>query len=496
MASTEPDRADVEGNHDRPAVAVELDVGPEIFAHLASLSHFTSVLRSGRRAKFGAFRRRAPVGTGGRYNRYESLPHISRMLRGHAYPADLARYVERSWPGERAPSVPWRLVGEALSVAFQASLTSEEARPTRFRLLLTPADLLPEAGVPNHGVLRLRFDRSRPFQADELRRLSPSTPFESTLIGVHVEEDKLRIWGIAHSGPAWLAPTWGGRSLVPNWTYDPIVHVTGPGQLAVRSAGKLIGALSGGALVDAMMDVFESSWLPAMFEREREEVVVEHAARQTGTPSPTSVEHSLVGRIGQHMLRRAIQLVRGARHGGMILVVAPSTLRSNGGDLRLKYRIEQDEPSHRYRTLLFQILENVAANTSKASVGWTDFARDESQELERLERGVFELSRLVANLTAIDGAVVVDKRFGLVGFGAEVSAELPVPTEVWRALDAEGNQRELDDIENVGTRHRAAYRFVNDNPDGLAIVISQDGGVSFVANRDGAVVFWEQSVGP
>jgi hypothetical protein len=55
---------------------------------------------------------------------------------------------------------------------------------------------------------------------------------------------------------------------------------------------------------------------------------------------------------------------------------------------------------------------------------------------------------------------------------------------------------EAEDVENVGTRHRAAYRFVNDHPGGLAVVISQDGGVSFVANRDGEVVFWAQSVGP
>jgi DNA integrity scanning protein DisA with diadenylate cyclase activity len=65
---------------------------------------------------------------------------------------------------------------------------------------------------------------------------------------------------------------------------------------------------------------------------------------------------------------------------------------------------------------------------------------------------------------------------------------------VWRALDAEGRERVEDDVENVGTRHRAAYRFVQDHPRGLAIVISHDGGVSFVANRDGEVVSWQQSV--
>ncbi len=420
------------------------------------------------------------------------------MPRGHAYPLDLARYVEAHWPSATVLTVPQRLLDEALSAAFQASLTSEEGRPTRFRLLLTPVEQLPENGVPNQGVLPLRFDRSRPLRADELRRLSPAVPFETSLIGAHAETDKWRIWGIAHSGPAWLAPTWGGRSVVPNWTYDPIIHVTAPGQLAVRCAGKLVGALERGSLVDAMIDVFDSVWLPAMFAREREEVRARHAALQAQKASPTLVDHSLVGLVTQHMLRRAISLVRGARHGGMILVVdadheAPSN-RLDG--LRLKYRLGQGEPSHRYRTLLFQILEAVAAATSKASVGWSDFASDPSADLEKLEQAVFEWSRVIANLTAIDGAVVLDKRFGLVGFGAEVSADLSAPHRVWRALDTEGRERSLDDIENVGTRHRAAYRFVGDHPGGLAIVISHDGGVSVVANREQEVVFWEQSVSP
>jgi hypothetical protein len=417
------------------------------------------------------------------------------MSRVHAYPPDLARYVEAHWPSERTFRVPHDLFCEALSVAFQASLTSEEGRPIRFRLLLTPFDDLPESGVPNEGALRLRFDPSRSLHADELRRLSPSVPFETSLIGAQVEEGRLRIWGIAHSGPAWLAPSWGGRSLVPNWTYDPIVHVTGPGRLAVRCAGTMVGGIERGVLVDALMDVFDSTWIPALFAREREIVREEHAARQASGPSPTQVDDTLVGRVGQQMLRRAIQLVRGAGHGGMILVIDTATPDAQNG-LRLKYRFGQDEPSHRYRTLLFRILEGVAAATSKPTVGWADFATDVSANLERLEQSVFELSRLIANLAAVDGAVVLDKRLGLLGFGAEVSAELPSPTCVWRATDTEGRDREAYDIENVGTRHRAAFRFVNDHPNGLAIVVSHDGGVTFVASRERQVVFWEQSVSP
>jgi len=247
----------------------------------------------------------------------------------------------------------------------------EEARPTRFRLLLTAPERLPATGTPNQGVLRLRFDRSRPLYADELRRLAPAVPFETALIAAHAEHGKLRIWGVAHSGPAWLAPTWGGRSVVPNWTYDPIIHVTAPGQLAVRCAGQLIGALERGLLVDAALDVFDSNWLRALFARERQELQEEHAAQQASVASPTSIEHSLIGKVAQQMLRRAIQLVRGARHGGLLLIVDTRDRAPLRG-LRLKYSLAQDEPSHRYGTLLLRLLATVAAKTSKPSVGWSE----------------------------------------------------------------------------------------------------------------------------
>jgi hypothetical protein len=419
------------------------------------------------------------------------------MPRGHAYPPDLARYVEAVWPEGTPLRFSEKLLDEALSAAFQASLTTEEMRALRFRLLLTPVEELSESGAPNQGVLRLKFDRSRPLHEDELRRLAPAVPFETALIGVHSEADKLRIWGIAHSGPAWLAPTWGGRSLVPNWTFDPIIHVKGPGQIAVRSAGKLVAAIERGLLVDAAIDVFDSEWLPEMFAAERDAIRAEHDALQERMAVPTSVEHALVGRINQQMVRRAIQLVRGGRHGGMLLVIDGADASLLGPSrLRLKYRIQQDEPSHRYRLVLLELLETIAAGSTNPTVGWSDFVANPNPKLEKLEQAVFELSRAMANLTAIDGAVVLDKHFGLLGFGAEVSAELPAPAVVLRALDTEGKNRIADDIENVGTRHRAAYRFVNDHPAGLAIVISHDGGVTFVANRDGQVVFWEQSVSP
>lgn len=418
------------------------------------------------------------------------------MTARHRYPPDLADYVRINWPTGRTLRVPFEHLCEALSVAYHASLTFEETRPTRFRLLLTPPGELPEEGVPNEGVLRLVFDQTRALTSEELRQLAPASPFETSLIGAWPVEGKLRIWGIAHSGPAWLAPTWGGRQVVPNWTYDPIIHVTGPGLVAVRCAGKLVGALEGGVLVDGTVDVFDSRWLPTLFGPEREEVRRQHAALQARAPSPTAVTPLLIGRVAQHMLRRMIQLVLGSRHGGLVLVadLPPGAAPASLVGLNLKYRFDESEPPRRYRALLFRLLDELAASTTNAQVDWSDFARDTSPELAKLEQAIFEMSRLFAGLAAIDGAVVLDKRWAVIGFGAEVSSELPPPARVWRALDTEGKQREESAVEGVGTRHRAAYRFVRQHPTGLAIVVSADGGVSFVANRDGEVVSWEQTV--
>jgi hypothetical protein len=421
---------------------------------------------------------------------------LPAMMPRHRYPPDLADHVRKNWPPGRPLQIPFDQLCAALSVAYHASLTFEETRPTRFRLLLTPPGELPESGVPNEGVLRLAFDQTRALTAEELRQLAPASPFESSLIGASPVDGKLRIWGIAHSGPAWLAPTWGGRQVVPNWTHDPIIHVTGPGLVAVRSAGRLIGALEGGALVDAAVDVFESQWLPALFGHEREEIQRAHAAQQARAPSPTAATQRLIGRVAQQMLRRTIQLVLGSRHGGLLLVVdAPQDAPAASlVGLNVKYRFDQSEPPQRYRTLLLQLLDRLAASTLNPQVDWPDFARDTSAELERLEQSIFELSRVFAGLAAIDGAVVLNKRWALIGFGAEVSSEIAPPARVWRALDVEGQTREETPVEDVGTRHRAAYRFVRQHPTGLALVVSADGSVSFVANRDGDVMTWEQTV--
>ena len=63
-----------------------------------------------------------------------------------------------------------------------------------------------------------------------------------------------------------------------------------------------------------------------------------------------------------------------------------------------------------------------------------------------------------------------------------------------RALDLEAEDRVPEPLTADGTRHRSAYRLCSRVPDALALVVSQDGGVRFVATHQGEVTFWEHAV--
>lgn len=60
-----------------------------------------------------------------------------------------------------------------------------------------------------------------------------------------------------------------------------------------------------------------------------------------------------------------------------------------------------------------------------------------------------------------------------------------------RALDLNADTTVDEPAEKVGARHRSAYRLVAALPGAIVIVVSQDGGVRFVAQKDGRVTYWE-----
>lgn len=408
-----------------------------------------------------------------------------------AYPADIAARVREAWPAMAFP-LPSQLEA-VLDTAYHASFLRDEERPVTCRILVIDPDELPKDAGPPTGLQPLAFREARSFDEHEVRRLSPAAKYHRAFIGVYQVGDQLVTWGLVQSGPRWLQAAHGGRASEPPMPPCLVVRVIRPGHLAVSCGNVLVVELRGGRLTDVTLDVFASRWLPAQFAEARLTLAEEHlAGNLAGTADTVS---DLTKYVAQQMVKRVIATMRAAHHGGALLV-----LPSEGAArdfLTLKYSFRDEEPRRRFRNLMLSILtemdDRAACSGGEATADL--YANAAGRKLAELDEAMFELSHVIAALADVDGAVVLTKRFELLGFGAEIVGALPPLDTVHRALDLEADTFLTEAADSVGTRHRSAYRLCAAVPGAVAIVVSQDGSARFATAHRGHVTYWDHGAG-
>lgn len=391
-----------------------------------------------------------------------------------------------------------RALHEIVETAYHASFLHEEQRSLRFRLLVAAPTVLPTSMPRQLALQVLEFDPSRLLSDGELRRLAPAADFERTLIGVHAQgEGAPYIWGLASSGAHWLRDLQSGRARQSPVLPDAlVVHVLSPGHLLLARGAAPLVEVQSGAIRESGHDVFRSEWLRRIFAPVRAEVMHLHrvAATESPEPAPTLGDDVIRG-VAQHMLRRALAAIRQARHGGTLIIVPPDdTAGTDIAGLTLKYRFADQETRRRFRQLILALLSSLAAaarGRGVAHVDWDFYEQVQDQERFALEEAVVELGHLMASLAAVDGAVVMNQRFELLGFGGEITVAEPV-RQIYRAVDLEAMCTRVEVVDGEGTRHRSVYRLCMAHPQTLAFVVSQDGGVTVVHARDGRVLCWDQ----
>ncbi len=88
----------------------------------------------------------------------------------------------------------------------------------------------------------------------------------------------------------------------------------------------------------------------------------------------------------------------------------------------------------------------------------------------------------IARFAAIDGAVVLTSRARLVGFGAKIALKAPPPRIAWILPSSERQMVNDCELEGLGgMRHQSAARFVGANHKCAALVVSEDGPMSFMS---------------
>jgi hypothetical protein len=277
---------------------------------------------------------------------------------------------------------------------------------------------------------------------------------------------------------------------IPDWL---IIHVRGPGNLVIHRGSERIVTLLNGKVEGHGFNLFDSSWLLQRYRTVGEGFT---GAVAPNLPDSVLIRDDLAEQIGIHFMRRVIREIRNSRQGGTI-VFAPRLLMGNllksGGPLRAKYLIEETCTASPFALILEDValrLAQFAVVKGISSPGWSEYLAWYEEFPYTFSQRFVELALWLSDLTAVDGCLLLDHKFTLFGFGVEIQVPSFEDEMVYRALDIEGQDCVLESMESAGTRHRTAYRLCREYAQCLAIVVSQDGTVKFVANHEDKVVYW------
>ncbi|HEV7280186.1 MAG TPA: hypothetical protein VGN57_08240 [Pirellulaceae bacterium] len=416
------------------------------------------------------------------------------------YPSELAAAIRDNWIAaafDPALLPDQASLEQAADVTYQASLLREETEPVRCRTMLaSPEDFRPYETVGRDGLAVMRFRRPAPFAAHELRKLSAAAGYYRSTLAVNRDaEGCLQIWGMIFTGTRWLSQIHDADPHVSPLPPNLAIQVVAPGHLIVASGHRRLLETSGGELLSEAFDPFRSEWLPLRFQPERASLL-ENAAT---APLPSGIDgtrlcDSFVKDAAQNVIRRTLNLVRSRGHGGTLIYLSADAGRDAHASELFRFRVafENDDATLRFRHLMRKLLQRVLEigfEQNVPEVTWGIYRAMHDGQLAELDDALVEFAHFLADLMAADGALVLDRQFRIIGFGAEILGDLHV-REIHRALDLEASRTSLEPADRAGTRHRSAYRLVSTAREAIALVVSQDGGVRFVAHKDDKLTFW------
>jgi len=184
-------------------------------------------------------------------------------------------------------------------------------------------------------------------------------------------------------------------------------------------------------------------------------------------------------------LTRMVAAISSAQHGGTIIVT-----NGTSDDPMLKFN-----PCYTFETPDQSLKDAVAAraafarSNAECAAGEGDAmvaCGDESRMQTDLSWR--EAAEYAAQLAAVDGAVVITSVLDILGFGVMIkpTPQAEHPRVARRnAMDTSATMEEVDFASVGGARHQSAVRWCAGHPHGgFAIVISQDGDVTFAASID------------
>jgi hypothetical protein len=420
-------------------------------------------------------------------------------LRSHGYPDLLAKQLWPTWvaKGNRRFGIDSRdSLARVLSVAYQASLLHEEGRQVTCRIALCPESDLDPAVLAPYSFRVLNLSRARPFDEQEIRRLSPAVTFYRSVVAVSWSEGRgFQILSVINTGewsrdlhtdlPGMIHP-------IPEWL---IIHVRAPGNLVIHLGSERLATLMNGRIEEHVFNVFSTNWM----QRHLKTVPANNGdSAALLQKADVTFRKDLREILDVSFFRRVIRIIRDRRLGGT-LVIGPRPLSEKllepSGALTAKYRVAVDGSSTGYLSLVDDLLARLvkmARNKNEKSVGWLEFLKWNDEIPYSFSSSYLDIAGWLADMAAVDGCLLLDPQFMVLAYGVEIRVPAIENEIVYRAMDLEASVTIPESAEHAGTRHRTAYRLCRDYPEYLAVVVSQDGAVRFIANHRDLVTYWSQ----
>jgi len=350
---------------------------------------------------------------------YPAARTISPRL--HAY---FARHREAAVCSEDCPLAPLpdaQTIEAIVDAAFWASLRREEGYVPRISLAFLS---------PEHAKLPLMFARPLPLDPGALIKVAPAVEQPGIHLGVWRVHDDLCAWGAIRTIPVLCF----------------VLEVAAPGLLVIKHH-------SG--------DVWRKFINVAVLEGDQIKLIEE---RPSGPPEPTPLLQSLLrfdapgsGRQAAITILQLAVAMRAHGHGGLLLLVPAD--------------------SECWRDSVVQPLP-YATFPPFSELACLNRQTPGPEEQHLWQEAVAPAIQAIGGLTAVDGAVVLNSHYELLGFGAKIARRRGSPRveQILLTEPIEGAAPALVHPEQLGgTRHLSAAQFVHDQRDAVALVASQDG---------------------
>ncbi len=337
-----------------------------------------------------------------------------------------------------------QLILQMIDSAVWTSFATDEGNTVTISIILNPSEDSFDTFI---------FDKPISFDVNNLVKLGAALEIPRADVGVWPnEENRLVIWGFK---------TRSVDTLIPNLC----VEAMGPGSVLITFGGKSLAALIGNK---------------AFF--------IDHAPLMSKIIPKLSSPHDKQKDTILHLMRY-MSLLNTARNmrqharGGTLLVVSDTGEWQHSIDTPVPYTggaifLESDYDVTKKPSLMATVKNFFGASFQNKTLV-------ERENLERFGNQLDQQCKHIARLTAVDGALVMSFDRFVYCFGAKITLGqnqiLPTDIRVYKPVEGDnGSTVNLMDL--GGTRHQSAARFVHAQPESVAIVVSQDGHVSFISS--------------